>query len=306
MNAKVAGNKSLIKGSIAVGFSAILWGFDGVVLTPQLFRLDPLYVVFVLHLVPFLIMNLFLWREYLFLRLMTTQDLVFFILVSLFGGAIGTLAIVKALFLLNFNNLSIVVLLQKLQPVFAITLAHLLLREPLRKNFLLYASMAIIGGYFLTFEFSLPDFQTGSNTALAALLAIVAAFSFGSSTVFSKKVVTNYHFVTSTFYRYGFTSLIMLVVMLLFGNLGDFFQTSQREWFFIFLIGITTGSGAIFLYYYGLRKVKAIVATISELLFPISAVLFDFLINGTRLSVIQWLAAAVMVFAIIKLNKNQS
>ena len=62
-----------------MGFSAILWGFDGVVLTPQLYRLDPLYVVFVLHLVPFLIMNLFLWREYRFLRLMTPQDLVFFL-----------------------------------------------------------------------------------------------------------------------------------------------------------------------------------------------------------------------------------
>ncbi len=298
-------NRTLIKGSIAVGFSAILWGFDGVVLTPQLFRLDPLYVVFILHLVPFLIMNLFLSKEYRHLKFMKTQDLIFFLLVSFFGGAIGTLAIVKALFLLEFNNLSIVVLLQKLQPVFAITLAHFLLREPLRKNFLFYAALAIISGYFLTFEFSLPDFNTGDNTALAALLAIVAAFSFGSSTVFSKKVVTNYHFVTSTFYRYGFTSLIMLVAMLALGDFGQLLHTQAREWMFILLIGITTGSGAIFLYYYGLRKVKAIVATISELLFPISAVLFDFLINGTRLSVIQWVAAAVMFFAIVRLNKNQ-
>ncbi len=50
-------------------------------------------------------------------------------LVSLTGGLVGTLAIVKALFLVNFDQLSVVVLLQKLQPLFAISLAAVLLRE---------------------------------------------------------------------------------------------------------------------------------------------------------------------------------
>jgi drug/metabolite transporter (DMT)-like permease len=71
---------------------------------------------------------------------------------------------------------------------------------------------------------------------------------------------------------------------------------------FIVLIGLTTGSGAIILYYYGLRKVKAMSATISELMFPISAVLFDYLINKSLLSPVQWIAAAVMIYAIIRLN----
>ena len=72
-----------------------------------------------------------------------------FFLLSLFGGAVGTLAIVKALFLVNFKALTIVVLLQKLQPVFAITLAALLLGEKLKRNFLLWSALAITAGYFL-------------------------------------------------------------------------------------------------------------------------------------------------------------
>lgn len=42
---------------------------------------------------------------------------------------------------------------------------------------------------------------------------------------------------------------------------------------------------------------------ISELLFPISAVLFDYLINGSVLSAVQWLRRGLlMVLAIIRLN----
>jgi len=131
---------------------------------------------------------------------------------------------------------------------------------------------------------------------------LLAALSFGSSTVFSKKILGKYNFVTSTFYRYGFTSLIMLLFMVGFGDFGQIFETTRLNWLFIVIIGLTTGSGAIFLYYYGLRKVKAIMATISELMFPISAVIFDYLINDSLLSTVQWIAAAVMIYAIIRLN----
>ncbi len=306
MNVVSKGQFRLISGSVAVGLSAILWGFDGVVLTPQLYRLDVIYVVFILHLVPFLLMNLFFYKEYRHLNTISPNDLLYFLLISLFGGAIGTLAIVKALFLLDFNHLSIVVLLQKLQPVFAISLATILLKEPLKKHFAIWASLAILSGYFLTFGFDVPVLDFSDKTAKAAALALLAAFSFGSSTVFSKKVLNSYHFTTSTFFRYGFTTLIMTFAMIVAGDWVIALNTTPKEWFFILLIGLTTGSGAIFLYYYGLRHVKAIVATISELLFPVSAVLFDYFINGSVLSPVQWVAAAIMVFSIIRLNYNGS
>lgn len=298
------GRTALLKGSVAVGLSAVLWGFDGVVLTPQLYNLNVVYVVFILHLFPFVLMNFFLFGKYRQLAIMSKTDLFTFSMIGLFGGAIGTLAIVKALFLLDFNHLSVVVLLQKLQPVFAIGLAALLLKEKIKQKFLLWASIAIVGGYFLTFGWNLPDLNTGEKTIQASLLALLAAFSFGSSTVFSKKILGKYDFVTSTFYRYGFTSFIMLIFMFFAGSFGSFTTTTSKEWFFIILIGLTTGSGAILLYYYGLKKVKAMTATISELMFPISAVLFDYLINDSLLSPIQWVAAAVMIYAIVRLNSS--
>ncbi len=297
------GSNQAIRGTIAISISAILWGFDGVVLTPRLNNLHVIFVVFVLHLTPFLLMNLFLYRQYRHLRHFLRQDHITFFLIALFGGALGTIAIVKALFLVNFEQLSVVVLLQKLQPIFAIILAYILLKEKIRSGFAIWAGIAIIASYFLTFGFSLPNVENHPNTIYAALYALLAAFSFGSSTVFSKKILMSHNFITATFYRYFYTTIIMTFLVLISGNLMEFKQATTENWLIILLIGITTGSGAIFIYYYGLRRVKAIIATISELLFPISAILFDYLINDSLLTPVQLISAAVMVFAIIKLNK---
>lgn len=293
----------IIRGTVAISISAIMWGFDGVVLTPRLFNLDVLYVVLILHLFPFLLMNIFLFRQYRQLKLFVRQDYISFFLVAFFGGAMGTYAIVKALFLVDFQQLSVVVLLQKLQPIFAIILAGILLNEKIRKDFMLWAGLAIVASYFLTFGFNLPNLETGNKTVYAALFALLAAFSFGSSTVFSKKILLNHNFVTATFYRYGFTSMILIVAIVFTSGYRQVLVTSTENWLYFLIIGLTTGSGAIFIYYYGLRRVKAIVATISELLFPVSAILFDYLINDSLLSPVQMVSAAVMVFSIIKLSK---
>jgi drug/metabolite transporter (DMT)-like permease len=299
-------NKPVFIGAMAICLAAILWGLDGVVLTPRLSRIDIGLVVFILHALPFLIMNVIFFREYRLLRQFTGYDYLMLFLLSAAGGAIGTMAIVKALFLVNFKALTIVVLLQKLQPVFAITFASLLLKEKLKKNFLLYASIAITAGYFLTFGWGLPDFSTGNNALLAAGFSMIAAFSFGSSTVFSKIILQKYHFFTATFFRYGITSLIMLLWVLVAGQLRGAISIQPREWFIFILIGITTGSGAIFLYYYGLTRIRAMLATICELCFPISAIFFDYFFNHRVLSPVQWISALVMIMAILKLSINKT
>ncbi|HNX43671.1 MAG TPA: DMT family transporter [Bacteroidales bacterium] len=299
-------NNAVFAGAMAICFAAVLWGLDGIVLTPRLYRLDITLVVFIFHALPFLIMNLFLFKEYKWLKYFTAGDVLWFSLLALLGGALGTLAIVKALFLVEFKTLSVVVLLQKFQPVFAIALAAFLLREKLRPNFVLWAALAVVAGYFLTFGFHLPDFKTGSNTMLAAGYSLLAAFSFGSSTVLSKKVLQKYSFATATFYRYGFTTLIMLFIAGFSGTLTGIGAVNGKEWLIFLIIAFTTGSGAIFLYYFGLMKIRAMLATICELCFPVSAVLFDYLFNGKVLNPLQWFSAIVMIFAILKLSLQKT
>ncbi|MDP4240211.1 MAG: DMT family transporter [Bacteroidota bacterium] len=299
-------NSNILTGALAISFAAILWGFDGIVLTPRLYNLSISYVVFMVHCIPFVILNLFCYKSYKELRTFTGIDLMYFFLIALFGGALGTLAMVKALFLVNFQSLTVVVLLQKLQPVFAILLASVLLKEKVHKGFVVWASVAIVASYFLAFGLHLPDFNTGSRTALAALFSLMAAFSFGSATVFGKKIINKVDFISVTFFRYGFTTVIMLLIMIMAGTYTQFHTTTAQNWAILVLIGFTTGSGALFLFYYGLRKVKAMVATICELLFPLSAILFDYLFNGKVLTPVQWISAIILLIAIIKLSIRPS
>ena len=296
--------KSIIIGAIVIGISASLWGFDGVFLTPQLYNLDVSFVVFILHFIPFILMNIFLYKKYSLLKSLDTQELLSLIFVSLFGAVIGTLAIVKALFLVNFQSVSVVVLLQKLQPLFAIFLAVTFLKETLRKRYIFWAIIAFTAGYFMTFGVAKIDFDLGNNTFRASLYAILAAFSFGSSTVFGKKVMGKLDFATTTFFRYGIATIIMLVIIIYNKSYPGFYDATPQNWLIIGVISLTTGSGSMMLYYYGLKRVKAIIATIMELFFPISAVFFDYVINGNILSNIQIVSAVVMIFAIINLNTD--
>ncbi len=299
-------NKEVIIGAALVGLSSVLWGFDGVVLTPRLGNLDIGFVVFVLHLLPFILMNFFLYKRYKVLKTLNSGEWISLFGVALFGGAVGTMAIVKALFLVDFDSFSIVVLLQKLQPIFAILLAATYLKEKPSKNFLKWAAVAVFFGYFLTFGFHLPDFHQDKNIVLVAFYSILAAFSFGSSTVFSKKLLEKVDFVSASFFRYGLVTVMMFFYLLFNGHLFDFELMTRLNWTVLLITTVTTGSGAIFLYYYGLTKVKAIISTIAELFFPISAVFFDYVFNGAVLSPVQWISAGIMIFAIVNLNLDNS
>jgi len=256
----------------AICTAASLWGLDGVVLTPRLFGLPVLFVVFLIHAVPFLVMQPILfstWRE---LAAMNRRSWAALIVVSATGGLIGTLAIVKALFLVQFDMLSVVVVLQKLQPVFAISLAALLLKEKVTGRFLLKAVVALGGAYLLTFGFRAPALESGGNLATAAALSLLAAASFGAATTLSKMLIGGVDVRT----------------------------------FIVIIIGMTTGTSALVLYYWGLQRIRASVATICELCLPLSAVILDYVVNGTVLRPAQWLGAAVLIGAIMSITLNSN
>lgn len=290
-----------LSGALAVTVSAILWGFDGVVLTPRLAGLDIVFIVFLLHAIPFLLMNTFLFRETKIVKQLTREDWIYFFLVALFGGAFGTICIVKALISVHFTPLSIVILLQKLQPVFAIFLAAILLKEKIEKKFILLGGLALGASYTLSFGFSSPQIFSTS----AIVYSLLAAISFGSATVFGKKVLQKYDFQTATYIRFGLTTLITLVGVFLIGTYTDIQKVTNLQWIIFLIITFTTGSGAIFLYYWGLKKIPAKVSTMCELAMPISVIFFDYCINGKVLSPIQWVSALILIGAVTGIVMNQ-
>ena len=294
-----------IIGAFCIMFAAALWGMDGVLLRPNLYHLNVPVVVFLEHFIAFIFMSAFFIYEFKELKKISKKDWVSFFWIALFGGAIGTMAITKALFYVNFEHLSAIIILQKLQPVFAIMLAVILLRERPPRNFFFWAPLAMLGSYFITFGFNMPEF-TGNKLLIASLLSLLAAFSWGSSTVFGKRVVSKVNFRMATYIRFGLTSLIMLAIIAITNSFVKFNMITGKELSILLIIAFSSGGVAIFIYYFGLKRVMASKATIYELAFPVTAVGLDYAIHGNVMSTGQWLGAVMIIVSVIRITKLRS
>lgn len=282
--------------------AASLWALDGIVLRPSLYSLPVVVVVLVESAIVAILLTPFFIKQFSSLKKLETKDWFAFIGVAILGGAIGTMAITKALFYVNFVNLSIVILIQKLQPVFAISFASLFLKEKLPKDFFIWAAIAVFGAYFMTFGTNMPHFDAGDKTTIAALFSLIAAISFSSSTVLSKRALKNVEYRMGTYLRFLFTSIIMLIIVLFMGEINQVGSVTTNQFYIFLIIAFSTGGTAIFLYYYGLKKIKASVAAICELSFPLTAVLLEYYVHGNVLGVVQWAGAGVLLLSILRIS----
>lgn len=295
-------HSSKLLAPLLVIIAAALWAVDGIVLRPSLYSLPVPIVVLIESAVVAILLTPFFIKKFASLHILNKKDWLAFFGVALLGGAIGTMAITKALFYVNFVNLSVVILLQKLQPVFAISLATVLLKEKLPNEFFLWAGLAILGAYIMTFGLSSPNFSTGDKTTIAALFALLAAFSFSSSTVLSKRALRNVDYEMGTYLRFLFSSIIMLIVAASTGDITSISEITTKQIIIFLIIAFTTGGAAIFLYYYGLKRISASVASICELAFPLTAVVLEYFVHGNILSPVQWIGVAVLLLSILKVS----
>ena len=136
--------------ALAVISAAILWSFDGF-LRQNLYMLPSFLIISLEHVIGALIFFPLLikgWRE---VSALSQRGWISVLWISICGGILGTFFYTKALSYVNYINLSVVVLLQKFQPIFAIALAAIILKEKITARFLGLAIAAIIGGYLVTF-----------------------------------------------------------------------------------------------------------------------------------------------------------
>jgi drug/metabolite transporter (DMT)-like permease len=289
--------------SLSIVFAAAIWGIDGVFLRPQLQNVRISLVVFLESFIILLILSPLIIKRLRGFKSLEIYDWLSFIGVAFFGGVIGTMAITKALFYVDYVNLSIVVLIQKLQPIFAIMLASLLLKERPPKIFFLWSFFAIIGAYLMTFGLKIPDISNDRKLLEAALYALIATFSFAISTVLGKRALRNVDFEVGTYLRF----LIMVVLMIIIvGGMNEFqyvLKINRDQWIVLFVIALMTGGTASFLYYYGLKVVTASVSTICELAFPLTAIILEYILRGHILNGVQWLGVLILFLSILKVIK---
>lgn len=290
-------------GPLFIIIAALLWSFDGV-LRISLYSLPPTVVVFYEHFLGFIILLIFGKTWFHELKKLNRKEWIGVVVVSLFSGALGTILYTAALGKINYTQYSVVVLLQQqLQPIWAIGTAAILLRERVTKQFILWAGVALVAAYMITFKDLTVNLTTGSGTAIAGFMALLAGLMWGSSTAVSKYVLNKVSFVTGTALRFGLAPVFALVFIISLGQTGSLFTLTQQQWVTLSIITLSTGLIALLFYYYGLKKTPARVTTICELVWPASAVFIDYFYFKNTFAATQIIGIIFLSIAIYNVSK---
>ena len=269
-----------------------------------LYGLPPISIVFFEHLIGLVILAPFLWKAWKSERLEKKEWYALGV-VALLSGVLGTLFFTTALLKVNFIPFSVVFLIQKLQPIFAITMAWLVLKETPTKQYWAWAVLALVAGYFVTFPMGVVNFAEGGAHVTAAMFALLAAIAWGSSTALSRLTLLNHSNTFITGMRFLLTVPIALLFVFALGASDSVGAVTLSHFGYLALIAFSTGMAALWIYYKGLRTTPVRIAAIVELAFPMTAVVIDYFLYGVVLHISQYLAAAVLLFAMYRIGSKQ-
>lgn len=294
--------KNIIKiGPLFVIIAALLWSFDGL-LRGSLYSLPPAVVVFYEHLLGAIILAFLAFRWIHDIKKLTKKEWLYVGIVSLFSGALGTIFYTAALGKVNYIQFSVVVLLQQLQPIWAIGAAAIILKEKVTGKFLIWAALGLIAAYLITFKDLQINLATGGGTAIAGLLALGAGFMWGTSTAFSKYFLNKVSFLTGTALRFFVTPIFAFLIIMINGQTATLLTLTQAQWTTLAIITLSTGLVALLIYYYGLKNTPARVTTLCELVWPASAIFIDYFYNHKGLSITQIMGVLLLLFVIRKVS----
>lgn len=230
-------------------------------------------IVFYEHLIGFIVLAPFLYLGWDQIKKLTTKDWLLIVLMaglsSVLGGYLFTEALARGFEVFDFVS---PILLQKLQPIFVIGLSALFLHEKISWKFVMMLPIVLIASYMVDFGADAISLEFGTKQTIY-LLSIGAAFAWGAGTILSKYALTKLKFEQAAALRFLLAIPISLILSISIDQTYAPADLNIDQVLNFILIALTTGAGAIALYYMGLKRTEAKVATIAELTFPIVTLL---------------------------------
>lgn len=298
-------------GVVFVIVAGILWAIDTLIRYPLLFSgVSAEKIVFTEQLFLSIIFLPLLLKDAKKIGAIKLSTIFYFIVIGVFGSAIGTLTFTKAFMLINP---SLVILLQKLQPVVAITLASVFLGEKIKKEFLFWAVISLFGGLLISSPDIMPglmhlDFSMGLLSKQAIwgyTLTLIAVVSWGASTVFGKKLSDQGHDEIQIMGGRFVLGLVFMTFYLFYKYGGLNLEWGVATYGKVLLMVLLSGLAGMYFYYKGLKTISARACALAEMFFPFSAVVINWVFLGAKLMPVQIMGASLLIISssVIQLKK---
>ncbi len=293
---------------ILVAVAAMLWGTDTFFRVPLLQRLsqDPtlaaVQVVFSEHVVLTILVLPILWLARREIARLNRRQWAAIVAIGVGASALATVFFTRSF---EYGQFIETLLLQKTQPLIAILLARLWLREVLPPRSYLWFPVAILGAYFIAVPDPLhPEKAWADFRIAAAAYALAASALWGAATVFGRYALAGVRFPTLTALRFVTGMPALGVALWVLGGAQAFTQYRATDAALYLGIAVLPGLIPMLLYYRGLASTPASMATLAELAFPVTGVIVNvyFVSPAQTVTVIEIVGIALLWLAIAALD----
>ena len=282
-------------GSFAlVAMGAAMWGTDPVLRQGLALHIPAPAIVAFEQALPTVILAPLVWRG--MHRALAAFDWRDWLALAVLGCGSSALATLLFTVAFTYGRPNTPVLLQQLQPLFAVAGARLLLGERLQRRYGLYLLGGLAGSYLIAFAHPLS--LGGVDGWAPALLAVSAAFLWGLGTVLGRHLGAKLPFAELTALRLAAGLVAAMVALGVTGDGSAYGRLSAKALLALVLLALVPGLLSLLVYYRGLRATPAAAATLGELAFPFTALFLDYLAFGATLSPSQWVGLALLVTTI--------
>ena len=282
-----------------VALGAATWGSDGALRAPLVSRWSPWTIVLYEHLILTALVMIPLLRRRTAVRRIPRRGWLAVIGVSWGGSALATLAFTSAF---QYGNPDVVVLLQKTQPLWALLAAASLLGERPHTRLIPLGISALVGTYLLSFGWTDPAHAFSGAQGKAAALALGAAALWGTATALGRSALRHTDSDTLTGLRFVVAVPLLAVIAATHGALGAP-SSGQLDWVRLLLLALIPGLLGLFLYYRGLKRTPASIATFAELAFPATALVVNYFVLGATIDATQLVGFCMLWITIALLHR---
>jgi len=275
-----------VPGVVLVAIAAALWGLDPILRKPLASSTTATTIVFGEHVLLVLLTLPFLLPALRSVWQAGPRYVAASIGVGAGASAVATILFTDALFHSDFIT---PVVLQKVQPLVAVIGAALILGERPRPRFVWFLLPALVGLWLVNQP---HPFEPTANGLRPVIESLAAAVLWACGTVLGRylgRELEFQHILSLRFFFGLIASAIALPVM------GAAAYAGGHDSLWIAYYAIATGLISLALYYHGLKRTPAVLASLAELTYPAIAVIGGIYAYSAHLRWSQWIGVAMII-----------